>query len=334
MSEWFCEILGEQLGPMPWKELVYLAERGNLRGDHRVRQGTHGDWGPAGEVAGLPVADVGQRPERGALADEPEAFELGTADREGLFQQLVATPAASGWVAASPEEREPRASVAPEIAKDVADLATNHYGTLPDSAEQISSADDVRSAAVALAPPPARSGRAAPMSTRSPAASTIVRSAKPPVPRRIAPHADVEGLSRLAKPLIIASAVVGVAVAGWFVWNKRTGMGPSYHDVLRGYELRHHELAGVRQSRPDARSSQVFAARFKIGVASLRQRIAATDTNPIGNDLRRAGTLLDSMSATAFSIAGSEGEAEYLQQERQLRDIFSSAKASLGVTTK
>lgn len=57
---WYCEILGAELGPMSSSELRLLAERGNLKGDNRVRRGGSAEWVLAsslGELAPLVGAD-------------------------------------------------------------------------------------------------------------------------------------------------------------------------------------------------------------------------------------------------------------------------------------
>jgi hypothetical protein len=58
-ADWFCEILGNELGPLTPKQLRTLVEKGRLSPDDRVRQGTEGAWVPAGRVKGLfPAADA------------------------------------------------------------------------------------------------------------------------------------------------------------------------------------------------------------------------------------------------------------------------------------
>jgi len=58
-ADWFCEILGNELGPLSPKQLRTLVEKGKLSPDDRVRQGTGGAWVPAGRVKGLfPSADA------------------------------------------------------------------------------------------------------------------------------------------------------------------------------------------------------------------------------------------------------------------------------------
>lgn len=59
---WYCEILGAELGPMSSSELRLLAERGNLKGDNRVRRGAEGEWVLASSRAELaPLVGVEEK---------------------------------------------------------------------------------------------------------------------------------------------------------------------------------------------------------------------------------------------------------------------------------
>ena len=51
--EWFCQVSGEQLGPLSARQLKTMAQRGQLTPDSQVRQGSNGKWVPAGRVKGL-----------------------------------------------------------------------------------------------------------------------------------------------------------------------------------------------------------------------------------------------------------------------------------------
>ena len=52
-ADWFCEIAGQQMGPMSAKQLRNLVDQGRLAPEHRVRQGIDGSWVPAARVKGL-----------------------------------------------------------------------------------------------------------------------------------------------------------------------------------------------------------------------------------------------------------------------------------------
>jgi hypothetical protein len=52
-TEWFCKIMGDQLGPMSAEELVGVARWGRLNRDDVVRKGATGTWVRAEMVDGL-----------------------------------------------------------------------------------------------------------------------------------------------------------------------------------------------------------------------------------------------------------------------------------------
>ena len=52
-TEWFCKIMGDQLGPMSADELVAVARWGRLNRDDVVRKGATGTWVRAELVDGL-----------------------------------------------------------------------------------------------------------------------------------------------------------------------------------------------------------------------------------------------------------------------------------------
>jgi hypothetical protein len=52
-AEWFCNIMGDQWGPMSTSELVAVAKRGRLGRNDVVRRGASGTWVRAEVVEGL-----------------------------------------------------------------------------------------------------------------------------------------------------------------------------------------------------------------------------------------------------------------------------------------
>jgi len=54
--EWFCQTLGQELGPMSFEELMQLAENGTLQADDMVRRKSDGNWKPAADVPELSAA--------------------------------------------------------------------------------------------------------------------------------------------------------------------------------------------------------------------------------------------------------------------------------------
>jgi hypothetical protein len=52
-TEWYCQIMGEEWGPMSSQELMAVARRGRLTRDDLVRSGANGTWVRAENVVGL-----------------------------------------------------------------------------------------------------------------------------------------------------------------------------------------------------------------------------------------------------------------------------------------
>ncbi|HVW37351.1 MAG TPA: GYF domain-containing protein, partial [Pirellulales bacterium] len=114
---WYCEILGAELGPMSSSELRLLAERGNLKGDNRVRRGASGEWVLASsraELAPLVGADVketdfalaaGQTVQRPKAETEPD-------DGEPSVESIPATPSASEADQCCPPSSKPASAAA------------------------------------------------------------------------------------------------------------------------------------------------------------------------------------------------------------------------------
>ena len=58
-AQWYCKISGKTIGPLSSQKLKMLADKGQLRPDHSIRQGSQGNWVPAKRVKGLfPAGDV------------------------------------------------------------------------------------------------------------------------------------------------------------------------------------------------------------------------------------------------------------------------------------
>ena len=52
-SQWYCKVLGQQMGPLSFPDLVELVRSGTLKEDDPVRRDGRSQWTPAGEVIGL-----------------------------------------------------------------------------------------------------------------------------------------------------------------------------------------------------------------------------------------------------------------------------------------
>lgn len=52
-SQWYCQVLGEELGPVPWPDLVDMVRSGTISRTDLVRRESSGAWEPAEKVVGL-----------------------------------------------------------------------------------------------------------------------------------------------------------------------------------------------------------------------------------------------------------------------------------------
>ena len=70
-SEWFCKVLGREMGPMSFPDLVEMARSGTLQEHDPVRRKAGGDWAAASDVIGLFRA-AGREPVEKATAPPEE----------------------------------------------------------------------------------------------------------------------------------------------------------------------------------------------------------------------------------------------------------------------
>jgi len=52
-SQWYCQVLGEQMGPLSWSDLVDLVRLGTVGETDLVRREGQTAWEPAEKVIGL-----------------------------------------------------------------------------------------------------------------------------------------------------------------------------------------------------------------------------------------------------------------------------------------
>jgi hypothetical protein len=64
--DWFCEVMGQELGPMTYLDLASMAKTGQLTPEDRVRRGAGGAWTVATDIEGL----FGERAAAGGVSGE------------------------------------------------------------------------------------------------------------------------------------------------------------------------------------------------------------------------------------------------------------------------
>ena len=96
-SQWYCQVLGEELGPLPWPDLVEMVRSGTVSRSDLVRREASGPWEPAEKVVGLFLAaretgviGEGERP------DPVDVLKVGTkAPRVGAKRKAASADAAT-----------------------------------------------------------------------------------------------------------------------------------------------------------------------------------------------------------------------------------------------
>ncbi|NQU20238.1 MAG: DUF4339 domain-containing protein [Candidatus Nealsonbacteria bacterium] len=97
-TQWFCEISGEQHGPVSSQQLKAMADKGRLTAEDRVRQGDDGSWVPASRVKGL-------FPAAGSSTKVSDSDDLPTALPVGLPVGLPVAQPVSGTPQAAPQAK-------------------------------------------------------------------------------------------------------------------------------------------------------------------------------------------------------------------------------------
>ncbi len=93
-SQWYCKTAenGKESGPVSAEQLKTLAAKGRLKTEHLVRQGTAGNWVPAGKVNGLFAEGTGGNGQSGNSAAKKTP--LKKAEALPTAKPLAAAPAA------------------------------------------------------------------------------------------------------------------------------------------------------------------------------------------------------------------------------------------------
>ena len=85
-SQWFCKVLGQEVGPVGFREMAEMVRSGTLKKDDPVRRKGSDQWAPAGEIIGLfraagkaaaervpPKEDARARPQQAATSADAAA---------------------------------------------------------------------------------------------------------------------------------------------------------------------------------------------------------------------------------------------------------------------
>jgi hypothetical protein len=277
-SAWFCELLGAELGPMSWKELCQLAERGTLRGDARVRCGD-GQWTAASSVSGLIPASA-------AVVDRSEV-------------RPAAPPA---------KVLEPTTEVSEPLAKAVASPASARSATpRKEQVVEKKPPSGASSAPVHVAEPPTVYPPATAPPTKAVKKAARTSPARPRTPIRVP-----------GKALAVLAGGVLIACAGYFGWAHWTSKSarPDYQRVAALYRQVHEQIKQFR-SKAQNQSPVGLQFQFSRTVSALRRQLEQLAGDASAGRLAEAGTQLTQMLADCQAASGSAEATRFTETEQR-----------------
>jgi hypothetical protein len=134
-SEWFYQVMGEQVGPLSSAELLALAQRGSITYDTPVRKGTNGNWGSAARVKGLPFATHGSIGAAEGRDSHPVVFGPVNDDGNEFWPSEVAARSADSQVPLVLEGRQGNSVIARDgtitIVKEAGVFSSRREKVLP-----------------------------------------------------------------------------------------------------------------------------------------------------------------------------------------------------------
>lgn len=91
-NDWYCRLLGSELGPLSWAELCAMVRDQSLIGDDLVRQGEEGEWTKANLVNGLLARAETAPPHPSAPSGDRDVASLDLMSLENLDDEPVDSP--------------------------------------------------------------------------------------------------------------------------------------------------------------------------------------------------------------------------------------------------
>ena len=287
---WYCEILGAELGPMPFDELKLLAERGNLRADNRVRREA-GDWSPASQVAGLSVLP--------SVASETSAA------RETISPHETPDSDFAGSQIANADGLEP-ISPEPQIAESRA--AELHVSDLAHDSAPLVAAESP-----ATTPKQARKPKGERKKTERPPASAALRRAS------FAPRVSGRAVAALGG----IAAAAGLVYVGYASLGRLRSPEPDPRQVAGAFRQVYDELKRFREA-PNPRAEIGLRFQFSRHVASLRKQIDGAVPESVPGKLGQAGAQLAEMLGSFNARPGSPQAQQFAESEQRFLTLLES----------
>jgi cell envelope opacity-associated protein A len=351
-DNWYCIVLGSELGPMPWENLVELAQKGVLKPQHEVRRGAGGVCVEAGRIPELARhlamvqttsdderAQQNHAPAR-AEADQDDAFEFSARAGISVTTRVEPPPSrasrssASIAYAASTAEMPSSPRTASELVRS-ADLIHDN-SVLSERNVTTASAElsTPRKAPTVVVPPPASSA----MTPDKPARAekpkkerkekAAKRAAPSTSPRRAAPSRSL-GIDRgkLARAALGLATVCVVGAGGYFGWQFVRGprVDKSGRPVLSSVDDMRGKLNYARNKLREGQYFGDLKSQFEARLSAARPAVDSLPPGPLAENLKTALALLGEMSALPVA-RGADEDSLYLERDTKLESLLAQAR--------
>jgi outer membrane biosynthesis protein TonB len=352
-NDWYCKIVGIELGPMSFGDLTQLARRGNLRRDHFVRHGATGAWILADSVPDLCSSDD---PSAASLDFDMEPID-GTPLLPFAMQGFVKSakprtdskPSQSAdpptHVAAAPRPREitkppkpastPPQPAAPPTHVAAAPKPKENQPAPPASKPPAPKPAEPKSAA----PKPAAAAPAKPKEKTKPPkpakAPQAPKHAKPLPSRAGARKADTGREKKLNGKLVVGAVLlVAVSLAAWALFGRGgrsstpSAAEISDGDLIAACRQLHEELKRARGTELTAQTLNGFEMEFQKKINSLRFQMRGTPAGSARQSINSALSCLNEMPRCAVNPSDSSA---YKEREEKMESMLAEAAMRAGI---
>ena len=310
---WYCKIVGMEMGPMSFDDLVQLAVRGNLRHDHPVRHGTQGAWVSAGTVEGLfsdhdsstAAADFDMDPFE-VVADGAHATG-GRSQTAVESESQIRTPARPQSPTPAPSHRAPerQTTTAPMAAEPVASTAET---------KRVEAEKPAKPPKAAKPPKPAKASKPAKR-------KTIAKQGRSATSRAF----------RFNGKLIMAAAcLAGVSLGVWALlgWQgQRKSRQLTDHELVAACHDLHKVLNSSRGTSLTTQSLGRFEMQFLRQISAVRSHVSEA---PAGSSRAKIAAALTELGQMPRCAVSSSESSAYEEHERKFDELIAQAAGGAG----
>lgn len=338
-EKWYWLVLGAELGPMSWDDLVRTMANGALRPHDQVRCESEG-WRAASTVDGLLTAAAVLRLAERSLAEDPPAGFVGSGENSqpeddtgfdvdvALLQTGAESDTDFDVSAATPTAA---ASTEDEFASD---LSAYTGGAAMRSNPADAEVSGPRDATTPLA---STLSQAAPAHPALRAGTTVPKwpenkkpeKNKPPkrAPRERTSFEITAAHKKALVGMVGACCLAGLGYLAYGALGSRSSA--NYDTILADYQKLYDEAQSAHQNRAAGTMPDV-QKRFVDTLANVRKPLEGAEPGTMDDRLYQAGSYLVEMLADASAPPQSRGEVKYINAEKSYNDLVTSVRGELG----